>query len=65
MTEAEIEYNEYGDAVFFVGETEYSLSEFLRADGTDDWDGYLSITNTTTLVVKIHPSGDGLQYKFI
>lgn len=65
MTEAEIEYNEDGDAVFFVGETEYSLSEFMRSDGTDDWDGYLSVTNNHTLVVKLHPSGDGLQYKFI
>lgn len=64
MTEAEIEYNEDGEAVFFVGETEYSLSEFMRADG-GEWDGYLSITNTIALVVKLHPSGDGLQYKFI
>lgn len=67
-TTAPVEYdlNERNEIVpgFNVGETWYGLDEFMRAQAGDDYDGYLTITNTGGLVIRLSDDGDSVEYQF-
>jgi hypothetical protein len=64
-TTAEIEYCQFNDEPgFWNGDTWYELSGFLRAPKHMDFDGYLTLTNTGGIVIRLGEAGDSLEYQF-
>ena len=61
---AEIQFDEKGEAYFMVDDTQFFLSEFMRADDTPNV-GYLTLSNIGGLSASIDPTGEEVYFEFI
>lgn len=52
-----------GDYYFWIGETVYYLTEFVKTLGNKDYDGVAHISNTGGVGIKIDEANEYVEYE--
>ena len=57
----EIRYNQKGNQYFNYRKSRYYLSDFMKLDNNSEFHGHLTLTNTSTILVKLSDCGESIK----